>query len=250
MKGIVNFAFEDHLVRVIEREGEPWFVATDVCRVLGIANSRDALSKLDEDEKGVGLTDTLGGQQQVSVITESGLYALAFASRKPEAKRFRKWVTSDVLPTIRKTGGFAHLDSGSAAVQAQLDMLDRALSACREIRLTWGCKAARRFWINSGLLELYNPESDLENLVDATLYLFLREKCEVTGSRDDFTRSRDLLDALLFYLDSRDLPRMGLREASIALRALSVAYRDLSTGAQFWHHKRSNTGYCGVKLLP
>ena len=93
-------------VRAMLRDGEPWFVAADVCAALEIANSRDALSRLADDEKGVGNADTLGGAQQVGIVNESGLYALIFTSRKPEAQRFRRWVTSDVLPSIRKTGAY------------------------------------------------------------------------------------------------------------------------------------------------
>lgn len=87
---LVNFTFEEEPVRVILIAGEPWFVANDVCRVLNIANPRDAMGRLEEDEKGVGITDTLGGLQELNVVSESGMYALVFTSRKAEAKRFRK----------------------------------------------------------------------------------------------------------------------------------------------------------------
>lgn len=83
--------------------GEPWFVAADVCRVLDIGNTAMELSRLDEDEKGVSLIDTLGGKQDISVVSEPGLYSLALGSRKPEAKPFKRWVTHDVIPSIRKT---------------------------------------------------------------------------------------------------------------------------------------------------
>ena len=73
-------------VRVVNKNAEAWFVATDVCRALDIHNSRDALSRLDEDEKGVASTDTLGGKQKISIVNESGLYTLVLGSRKPEAK--------------------------------------------------------------------------------------------------------------------------------------------------------------------
>lgn len=88
-------------------DGEPWFVAKDVCVALGIEKYRDALGRLDDDEKGCPVTvDTLGGPQKMSAVNESGLYNLIFQSRKPEAKKFRKWVTSEVLPSIRKTGSY------------------------------------------------------------------------------------------------------------------------------------------------
>lgn len=107
MNTLATFDFNEQPVRVMERDGSPWFVAADVCRVLEIANSRDAIGSLDEDEKdGVGITDAIGREQRMSAISESGLYALVFKSRKPQAKEFRKWVTSEVLPTIRKTGRY------------------------------------------------------------------------------------------------------------------------------------------------
>jgi anti-repressor protein len=106
MNAPATFNFEGATVRVITINELPWFVAADVCEVLGISNSRDALARLDDDEKDVGTADTLGGHQHVNVINESGLYSLTLTSRKPEAKRFKKWVTSEVLPSIRKTGQY------------------------------------------------------------------------------------------------------------------------------------------------
>ena len=88
--------------------GEPWFVGKDVCNLLGIANTKDALSRLDDDERrGVGITDPIGRNQQVNCINESGLYHLIFISRKPEAKAIRRWVTGTVLPSIRRTGSYS-----------------------------------------------------------------------------------------------------------------------------------------------
>jgi prophage antirepressor-like protein len=88
----------------LNQNGDPWFVAKDLCRVLEIEKYRDAVARLDEDERGSELVDTLGGRQEMSTVSESGLYSLIFRSRKPEARRFRKWVTSEVLPAIRKRG--------------------------------------------------------------------------------------------------------------------------------------------------
>lgn len=100
-----KFDFNSHSVRVVLLDGQPWFVAKDVCDALGYANSRKATADhLDSNEKGVASGDTLGGTQKLQVISESGLYALVLRSRKPEARRFAKWVTGEVLPTIRKTG--------------------------------------------------------------------------------------------------------------------------------------------------
>ena len=82
------------------RDGEPWFVAADVCKALEIANSRDALTRIDDDEKGVASTDTLGGKQEVAIVNKPGLYSLVLGSRKPEAKVFKRWVTSEILPYV------------------------------------------------------------------------------------------------------------------------------------------------------
>jgi prophage antirepressor-like protein len=103
---IVPFQYSDKTVRTITDENnEPWFVAKDVCEILDISKHRDAVSRLD-DERGSVLLDTLGGRQEFSTVSESGLYNLIFQSRKPEARKFRKWVTSEVLPSIRKTGSY------------------------------------------------------------------------------------------------------------------------------------------------
>lgn len=93
-------------VRVISREdGEPWFVAKDVCDILGIA-VRDTSKTLDEDERGVDTIHTHGGDQKMVIINEPGLYRLILKSRKPEAREFQRWVTHEVLPSIRKHGGY------------------------------------------------------------------------------------------------------------------------------------------------
>ncbi|EIL83139.1 BRO family protein [Bacillus altitudinis] len=100
------FNYQDQEIRTIIKDGQPWFVAKDLCEVLEIKNNRDALSRLDEDEKGVVLTDTLGGSQELAAVNEPGLYALILSSRKPEAKQFKRWITHDVIPTIRQTGQY------------------------------------------------------------------------------------------------------------------------------------------------
>ena len=95
-------------VRTVTVEGEPHFVAKDVAEILGYSNPRDAINKhVDEEDKGVAKCDTLGGKQELTVINESGLYSLILSSKMPNAKRFKRWVTSEVLPTIRRHGLYA-----------------------------------------------------------------------------------------------------------------------------------------------
>ena len=93
-------------VRTIEQNGEPWFIARDVCECLSIGKYRDAVSRLEEDERGSVEMDTPGGRQGMTAINEYGLYSLVLSSRKPEAKEFKRWITHDVIPAIRKTGGY------------------------------------------------------------------------------------------------------------------------------------------------
>ena len=108
MNQIVAFDFESNNVRVVMGDdGEPLFVIADVCQALTIDNHRNVIARLDDDEKGVRSMDTPGGRQDLAVINESGLYSLILTSRKPEAKRFKRWVTHEVLPSIRKTGSYA-----------------------------------------------------------------------------------------------------------------------------------------------
>ena len=95
-------------VRIFDKNGEPWFVGRDVCNILGYGNPRDAISRhIDEDDKGVVKSDTLGGNQNLTIINESGLYSLILSSKLPNAKRFKHWVTSEILPSIRKHGMYA-----------------------------------------------------------------------------------------------------------------------------------------------
>ena len=106
-------------VRVIMHNGEPWFVAKDVCDCLELTNTAQTISYLDDDEKGVTTNYTPGGKQEMSIISEAGLYSLILRSRKPEAKAFKRWVTHDILPSIRKTGSYS---APSAPAKAEISV--------------------------------------------------------------------------------------------------------------------------------
>ncbi len=108
MNELQLFNFESNQVRALLIDDEPWFVGKDVAEILGYSNPRDALAKhVYDEDKGVAKCDTLGGKQDLTVINESGVYALVFGSKLPNAKKFKHWVTSEVLPQIRKTGSYA-----------------------------------------------------------------------------------------------------------------------------------------------
>ncbi|MCI9425845.1 MAG: hypothetical protein HFF30_09830 [Flavonifractor sp.] len=121
MNGLQVFSYNSSEVRTVMRDGEPWFCLKDVCAVLGISKYRDVAARLDPDEREPVRVDTLGGTQEMVFINESGLYSVILRSDKPEAKPFRKWVTSDVLPTIRKTGRYGLDDTKAALAEAKLN---------------------------------------------------------------------------------------------------------------------------------
>lgn len=127
MNELQIFNFESTEIRTQLIDGEAWFVAKDVCDVLEISNSRDAVSRLDDDEKSsVGLTD--GSQtRNYSIINEFGLYSLVLSSRKKEAKEFKRWMTHEVIPAIRKTGSYH-------SAMSQEDIMIATLETQKEIK--------------------------------------------------------------------------------------------------------------------
>lgn len=106
MNQISKFVFPltNQETRIVDHNGDPWFIRNDVCSILGLSNPSQASARLDDDEKGVISNETPGGVQEIAIINEAGLYNLILSSKKPEAKAFRRWVTHEVLPQIRKTG--------------------------------------------------------------------------------------------------------------------------------------------------
>lgn len=132
---IVPFQFKTHAVRVIEDgQGEPWFVAADVCAAIAIGNVSDAAGRLDEDERGIATVDTPSGQQRMVTVNESGLYSLILTSRKAEARAFKRWITHEVLPSIRRTGGYQMPGKGDPGTEA-LRMAPLATRAARALGL-------------------------------------------------------------------------------------------------------------------
>ena len=118
-------------IRSILIDGEPWFVAADVCKALELEKTNRALSRLDDDEKGAHSVSTPGGRQRMSIISESGLYSLILGSRKPEARAFKRWITHEVIPSIRKHGAYmtdSLLDALEAHPEAVPEYLNRLRS--------------------------------------------------------------------------------------------------------------------------
>lgn len=115
---VLSFNFNQNQIQVINKDGEAWFIASEIAAMFGYRDAANLTRILDDDEKGTHNVSTLGGKQDVSVINESGFYHAAFKSRKAEVKPFRKWVTSEVLPAIRKTGGYQISDGLPAKTTA------------------------------------------------------------------------------------------------------------------------------------
>lgn len=172
MNDLTVFRFEGtREVRTVLKDEEPWFVAKDICDILDISQYRDAISTLDEDERASVVVDTLGGPQNMSAVNESGLYTLVFKSRKPEAKAFRKWVTSEVLPAIRKIGQY----KAATANMTSEEFTSRTFAALKSIAITAGLEgnaatvsadnAMMRIYKVSPLkllqIELKNPDQQL-----------------------------------------------------------------------------------------
>lgn len=135
MNEIQEFYFNGDAVRTLLRDNEPYFVGKDVAEILGYSNPRDALSKhVDSDDKGVAKCDTLGGTQQTTIINESGLYSLILSSKLPKAKEFKHWVTSEVLPTIRKHGAYMTDAKAAAIVTDKGSLADLLQQAAEQLK--------------------------------------------------------------------------------------------------------------------
>ncbi|TRY25944.1 phage antirepressor [Brevibacillus sp. LEMMJ03] len=133
MQALQNvFSFQDKQVRVVLRDGEPWFVARDVCEVLDHSDTSTAIRRLDDDEK---LTQTMfvsGQNREVWLVNEPGLYSLILTSRKPEAKAFKRWITHEVIPAIRKTGAYA-IDQNKVVPLSERQALIQSLKLTAEL---------------------------------------------------------------------------------------------------------------------
>lgn len=106
MSDLSIFGFQSKSVRVVEIDGSPWWIAVDVCEILELSNSRQSVARIDDTWKGVYTIDTLGGKQELAIVSEAGLYELIFTSRKAIAKEFKRWIFEDVIPSIRETGSY------------------------------------------------------------------------------------------------------------------------------------------------
>ncbi|MCI8350160.1 MAG: phage repressor protein/antirepressor Ant [Oscillospiraceae bacterium] len=161
-------------IRTTQINGEPWFVAVDVCRALDLSDTSKTLERLDDDEKGTSSIRTPGGKQKVSIINEPGLYSLVMGSRKPEAKAFKRWTTHEVIPSIRKHGAYMTPETLEAAILNP----DTMIKLCTALKEEQDKRKALEA-VNSALavnLEIARPKAEyFDQLVDRNLLTNIRE---------------------------------------------------------------------------
>ena len=173
MKELTRY-YNNQPVRVVEKFGEAWFVAKDVCDILDLGNSRDAVSALDEDERAVANIDTPGGMQKMNIISEAGLYSMIFRSRKEEAKSFKRWVTHTVLPTIRRTGAYVSTDLG---LEDCLNMVNKLSAQLHEMMDSNAMLREKNAY-----LEQFAPKDEFGDLnKEGKPKVFQRKGCYVTA---------------------------------------------------------------------
>lgn len=180
------FEFNGSQVRTVKMNGEPWFVAKDVCDILELDNSSQALTRLDADEKNtITLNEGIGNPLK-SVVSESGLYSLILSSRKPEAKQFKKWITSEVLPAIRQTGSYSIQKSPAeliaAGYKAALDMIEEMKPKAEKFDLL----------MDSSNYQTMEQAAKPINIGRNNLFKLLREKKILTKSNLPYQQYIDL----------------------------------------------------------
>ena len=176
-----SFTYQSNEVRTVQRNGEPWFVLRDVCEVLCIGSPHKVYERLDEDEKGRSQIPTPGGLQEMSVINESGLYAVILRSDKPEAKPFRKWVTTELLPSIRKNGGYIAQQEALSPeeLMAKALMVAQQTIADREARIQAQAAEISALTVDKQIMQ---PKAEyFDDLVDRNLLTNFTEAAKQIG---------------------------------------------------------------------
>ena len=201
MNNLQVFNYNGNEVRTIQKDGEPWWVLKDVCEVLGLSSPHKVFDRLDEDEKGRNQIPTPGGEQEMTVINESGLYNVILRSDKPEAKPFRKWVTSEVLPSIRKHGAYMTPETLEQAI-LNPDMMIKLCTALKDEQDKNKALQA----VNSSLTvdnQIMKPKADyFDELVDRNLLTNFRETAKQLQVKEkEFIRF--LLEKKFIYRDKR-----------------------------------------------
>ncbi|HCW5675043.1 TPA: BRO family protein [Acinetobacter baumannii] len=241
MNNVSVFNFNQNEVRTIVKEdGEIWFVLSDVCNVLEIGNPSDAARRLDNDE--VTLDNIEGNHRPTNLVNESGLYSLVLTSRKPEAKQFKKWVTSDVLPSIRKNGGYIvgqEVDSPEILMAKALQVANNILeSKTKEL------EAAK------SKVELLEPKAQALETIANTDGTYTIRECAKTINIGERKLISLLIDKKWIYREEhgRLQPYSTKREAGIFINRPSPVIINKNTGEEKVHLHMRITAYGLTKI--
>lgn len=240
MSNIIPFDFQSNQIRVVEKDGEPWFVAKEISSVLGYRMSSDMTRNLDDDEKGTHILRTLGGHQDLIIINESGLYSCILNSRKPEAKNFKKWVTGVVLPNIRKNGGYI---SGQETDEDPALIMAKALQVAQKV-------------INDKSLALEQAKQTIEQQKPAVEFvnryasavtgsMGFREVCKLFGIKENWLRSFLYEQKIMYKLAGDWVPHQKHIDSGRFTVKLGVAQHETADHA----YKYSKFTPKGVKWL-
>lgn len=220
-------------IRTITKDGEPWFVLADVCRALEIRNSRMVAGRLDKDEL-MSVKLTSGGQRrEMTVINESGLYAVIIRSDKPQAQSFRKWLTSEVIPTIRRTGGY--VANEDMFIENYLPFLDEPYRNLFRLQMVFIDKLNERIRHYEPLVEFANQVSNTENLIDMNVMAKLAKAENIPVGRnrlfDRLKRMGVLMSNNLPYQQYIDRGYFAVKESVFEMDGLKKTYQQtLVTG--------------------
>ena len=196
-----TFAHANFRIRVITRDGAPWFMAADVCRELDIRNPADALARLDGDEHTLVSTEGIPGAKnpQMRVLSESGLYALVQTSRKPEAKLFRRWINHEVLPSIRRTGSYS--------IQHQLEAPQHQIPQTYAEALRLAADLSDKVDEQAKQIEAAQPAIEfVDRYVAAKTTQSLRAVAKILGIQEQAFIARLESDKILYRLSGRLMP--------------------------------------------
>jgi prophage antirepressor-like protein len=215
MTNLIPFNYRSQQVRTIIKNSDPWFVVRDVCNVLGINNVAMATARLPEIMKGISSIDTLGGKQDMVVISEAGLYKLVFTSRRPEAEAFTDWVASVVIPSIRRTGQYSLSNNLSLlALQDTVKLLTEHEDRLNElnnkvdnqITITYGQAKEVQVSVSRRVIELLGGKESSDYMVSKNsyfqqLYRDIKDRLNVPSYRDirklDYTAALSYINAWL-----------------------------------------------------
>lgn len=171
-------------IRTVVKDGEPWFVGKDIAKILEYRETAKAIrTHVDSEDKGVSILDTPGGKQEITIINESGFYSLVLSSKMPRAKDFKRWVTAEILPTIRKTGGY--VANEDLFIENYLPFLDEPYQNLFRLQMVFIDKLNERIRHDQPLVEFANQVAGTENLIDmnAMAKLAVEEKIPIGRNR-------------------------------------------------------------------